>query len=248
MRGSSYNELDDVQGALMNAEEGIDQAIAEITTKCKYLRNCLDASPKRNLTTGDFWGLSERYKFDILVRELEKIARQIVTSLTFSARYSTKLADISMGTYDGTMVDHMFWYHIDFGVRLLSSGWDRIALLLDLAYDLELHDRCNLSRVMKELPKVAIDIEKNENFKFIKRYRDNEFTELENGPGKGARHETTHILTPSSRHFFSFLESHNDDTNVLEPHKWMTLLKKQFHLYLQGIKKAASLMEKHGLN
>lgn len=244
MNGSSYNELDDVQGALMDAEPGIDQAIAEITIKCNYLRNCLQSFPKRTLTTGDFWGLSGKYKFDILVRELEKIARQIITSVAFTTRYSPKLADTRLGTYDGTIVDHMFWYHVDFGVRLLSSGWDRIALLLDLAYELGLHDRCNLSRVLKELPKAAIDIERDEAFKFIKQYRDNEFTELENGPGRGVRHEATHILTPSSRHFFSFLETHIHGTSISEPYKWVTLLEKQYLYYLQGISKAASLIEK----
>ncbi|MCL5736916.1 MAG: hypothetical protein M1274_15325 [Actinobacteria bacterium] len=158
------------------------------------------------LSGGSYWDISPKYRLDVLTEDIQHIANQLGFSIGFSSLYLPRIHPGKI-PYCPSFADEFFWYHINFGFRLASSGWDRIALLLDLAFGLNLREKCGLRSVLKELPKCQGMDDKGKSYIALKRFRDQRFTDLEAKQGRGARHETTHLLSPSTRYLFEFLET-----------------------------------------
>ena len=74
-----------------------------------------------------------------------------------------------------TFADGFFWYHIDYGFRLAPSGWDRLALLLDLAFNTGVGFSCNLKRVLIAITKKDPQIVQDTNFVELTSFRDDQF-------------------------------------------------------------------------
>ncbi|MGE5443009.1 MAG: hypothetical protein ACM3SR_00195 [Ignavibacteriales bacterium] len=99
--------------------------------------------------------------------------------------------------------------------------------------------------MLRELPKVDKKIVQDANFKKLKTFRDSRFLDLEAGSGKGARHETTHLLSPSTKFFFEFLEKGNKSVSVppeLRPKERRNMLIEHHEFYLSGIQSALQLV------
>jgi hypothetical protein len=194
-------------GISLEADTSLDSDIHQC---CRALRDHLLTLPSPEarvpLSGASFWDVTPVHRFDLIRRELIVIPDQLAYSIGFSSLYLPQLAPITRPYY-ARFAENLFWYHVDFGFRLASSGWDRIALLLDLAFDLGLETRCSLKTVLKELPGFSRAIEQNENFKALKQFRDTKLRELEGKSGRGVRHEATHMLSPSTRLAFEFFES-----------------------------------------
>jgi len=223
----------------------------EIEQYCGALRNHL-LNEEKNLTkkplyNNTFWDITPKYRYDILAIDIPRIANLIAYSIGFSTLYFRQFPS-NRKTYDITLVDAFFWYHIDFGTRLISSGWDRIALLLDLAYSLKIGEKCSISSVLRKLKKVDLQIDNDDNFKILNRFYDTNFKELEGGVGKGARHETTHIISPGTRFLFEYLDMNSivSDGNPFD-HRHLRvsdMLKRHYDFYLEGINSALKLVSR----
>jgi hypothetical protein len=197
------------------------------------------------LSGGSFWDITPKFRVDVLGIDIHTIANQLAYSIGFSSLYLNQVAKIQT-QYSPTMADYFFWYHIDFGIRLASSGWDRIALLLDLAFELNSGKDCNLSLVLRNIPKVNPQIIQDVNFKKLKAFRDSRFLDLEAGAGKGARHETTHLISPSTRLLFEFLDTHAGMPGKippeLRPKERLDMLIEHHGFYLSGVQDTLRLI------
>lgn len=237
--------LSDQKIFLLNVEHPIVDELHKCCSKLRsYLLDLEANQPRSSLSHSSFWQITPKYRLDVLRMGIPKIANQLAYAISFSTLYLSQIAE-SKTTYFPTMVDSFFWYHIDFGTRLASSGWDRIALLLDLAYQLNTLTECSFPFVLRELPKVDKKIVQDANFKKLKTFRDSRFLDLEAGSGKGARHETTHLLSPSTKFFFEFLENGNKSVSVppeLRPKERRNMLIEHHEFYLSGIQSALQLV------
>lgn len=210
-----------------------------------YLLGLENTQSKKPLMCNTFWDLTPKYKLDVLSIDIQRIANQIAYAIGFSTLYLKQIRK-NKHSYFPTFADAFFWYHIDFGVRLISSGWDRLAFLLDLAHGLNTGTRCSISVVLKEMQKIDAHLVRERNFKILKNIHDTELPLLESGRGKGARHETTHILSPSTRFLFEFIDSNqlkSKDINskcIAADHT--EILNKHYHLYVTGIESAIKLV------
>jgi hypothetical protein len=148
--------------------------------------------------------------------------------------------------YSPTIADTFLWYHVDFGMRLVSSGWDRVALLLDLAFDLHTERDCSLPRVLQEIPRVSPKAVHEDSFKDLKRFRDSAFTEIEGRASLGSRHEITHIMTLSTRLLFEFFDAATNLPGKVPPleraSERLKLLRKHHGHLLDGIASAVDLV------
>ena len=198
------------------------------------------------LSGGSYWDITPKYRFDVLARDIPVIADQLAFAIGFSSLYLPQVAP-SKRQYFPTFADSFFWYHIDFGFRLASSGWDRIALLLDIAFNLNLGNKCNIKDVLKKLPKDSKMVADDKSFKNLKCFRDTKLNDLEAKRGKGARHEATHLLSPSTRFLFEFLEtSVAPETGEvplgLEPKGRRDMLIAHHKSYIAGVQDAVHLI------
>jgi hypothetical protein len=231
---------------LLSAE---DELVMQLHRNCESFRLHLlekeTSEPRQPLLQRSFWDITPKYRFDVLVQEIPKVANKLAYAIGFSSVYLEHVAPSRL-PYFPTAADHCFWYHIDFGIRLASSGWDRVALLLDLAFDLHTATKCSLPRVLKSIPKsVDPGIVQDQNFKNLKTFRDGRFFDLEAGAGKGARHETTHLLLPSTRYLFSLLDAHARGESVppeLGPIGQRDMLVEHHKQYLCGIQGVGRLV------
>jgi hypothetical protein len=228
---------------LMNAKHPLD---AELHRKCSGLRDDLlekEAFGNRRFILEDnFWNITSKYRLDILLLDIPRIANELAFAIGFSTSYLEHIAVTNECAFP-SFGDSFFWYHIDFGVRLVSSGWDRLALLLHIAFGLQNGERCNLGKVLKEIPRLYPEIVRNKDFKAIKQFHDEKLKELEDGPGRGVRHETTHIFSPSTRFFCEFVEKHVIDRNDRLTHiKWRDQLVEHHSLYILGISQVLGMV------
>lgn len=201
------------------------------------------------LSGATFWEITPKYRFDLLRFDIPEVANQLALAIGLGSTYLDRLAD-TRTAYFRSLPDAAFWQHIDAGVRLASSGWDRLSLLLDLAYDLRLDAECNLKTVLRKLRRVDAVIEQDVDFRGLKAIRDGAlFQSLEAARGEGARHEATHLLTPSIRFFAETIERlAGAGPGGDEPAGWRDLLVQHHDAYLRGIEHAATLVERRWSN
>lgn len=135
---------------------------------------------------------------------------------------------------------------VDAGFRFVSSGWDRLALLLDLAFELNLQSNCNLKTVLQNIPQQSDQRYCSRSFKNLKKFRDGRMKELEGTSGTGVRHEATHIMAPSTRLVFEYLETVVSDANKmpreLQGSARLDLLAEHHGLYVAGVRDALQLV------
>lgn len=230
---------------VLNVNHPIHDELFRCSSKLRsHLLKIATTQARHALSQSSFWDITPKYRLDVLRFDIVKIANQLAYAIGFSTLYLSQVAK-SKTTYFPTMADSFFWYHIDFGIRLASSGWDRIALLLDLAYQLNLDTKCNFPRVVREIPKVDRNIVHNTDFKKLRDFRNNRFLDLEAGAGRGARHETTHLLSASTKFFSEFLENRGKAVRIppdLRPKERRDMLIEHHEFYLSGIQSALQLV------
>lgn len=215
------------------------------------LRDCLVQIEKTNYPDGKLpqisafnpLRLSPKYQLDFLGIEIPQICNQYCISLASAMYYFPITSDTTEG-YFYTKSDLFFWNQIDHGFRLASSGWDRIALLLNLGFNLQIK-KYNLSTVLNALPKHVNGITTDDNFKRLKRFRDGKFGDLEMNLSGGARHETTHILSRGTRFFLEFLEQFEpgSDKSEIRRKEDLNILKEHYGHLFEGINCAYELID-----
>lgn len=223
--------------------------LGEFYKRCSKFRSDLlnkeTAQARPPLSGSSFWDITPKYRVDVLGIDISKMANQLAFAIGFASLYLSQVAK-SETTYFPTTADSFFWYHIDFGIRLASSGWDRIALLLDLAFGLNTGTNCNLRLVLKNIPKVDTQIIQDASFKKLKAFRDGRFLYLEAKAGTGARYEATHLLSPGTRLLFEFLDTHAGKPpkvpTELRPKERRDMLIEHHGFYLSRIQDALRLV------
>jgi len=198
------------------------------------------------LLGSSFWDVTPKYRCDALQFDLVYLADQLAWAIGFASVYLNH-APKSEQHHGWDAAEHLCMYHLDFAIRLASSGWDRIALLLDLAFDLGTGERCDLSRVLIEIPKKWPRLVNNEHFKWLKKFRDKDFLELEAGKGRGRRHEVTHLLAFRTRFLCESLDCHTPPGHVVPPKRsrleqTRDSLLQHYHHYVSGINQATNLI------
>jgi len=164
--------------------------------------NYLEDNPREFISNNSPRNISLKYQLDFLRRDIAQLVNQYSFALAQSRFY---LKDSFAYTYQQDIYDFMYWYNIDFAYRLASSGWDRLSYLLNIGFNLKIQ-KYNLSNILKEIPNRVHQIEKNDNYKRLKNFRDHNLIDLEYKLGEGARHETTHLISRSTRFFCEFTE------------------------------------------
>ncbi len=220
-----------------------------VYTTCAGFRSHLlkleDSQLPLPLTGSTFWDITPKYRFDALAIDIPRVANELAFAIGFSSIYLPQVAE-GKRRYFPTCADAFFWYHIDFGIRLASSGWDRIALLLDLAFDLKTGTRCNFPLVLREIAKLDKQIVHEESFKELKAFRDGRFLDLEVRAGKGARHEATHLLSPGTRFLFEFHEAVpqklEEVPSELRPEARRDMLVEHHRFYVLGVENTLRLV------
>jgi hypothetical protein len=222
-------------------------------TSTSKLRDCLVELEKAKYPNGKLpeistinpLSLSPKYQLDFLGIEIPQICNQYCVSLASAIYYLPITSDTTEG-YFYTKSDLFFWNHIDHGFRLASSGWDRIAFLLNLGFNMQIR-KYNLPSVLNALPKIVDGITADYNFKKLKRFRDGQFRDLEMDLSGGARHETTHILSRGTRFFLEFLEHFEPGSNKSEIRREdeLNIIKEHYEHLFEGINCAYELIDAH---
>ncbi len=227
--------------------------------ECVELRKRLEAEATeeekgRRLRDGySFWEISPSYRFDLLNSEIPWIADELAYAIAYMSIYLPYVQqDVTTRDRGPSMADFLFWYHADAGVRIASSCWERLGLLLDLAFDLELKNRCSFPAAIDKLAdsEHTLKIAESEEFKQLEEIRNGEFQELEAGYGKGVRHETTHYLNMRTRFFhMELVEPWVSDEDVEDNSKnaayWRDFLIEQHRLYIQGATAAIQMVARN---
>lgn len=213
------------------------------------LRDCLVKIEERDYPNGNLpqlsvtspLKLSLKSQLDFLGREIPVIYNMFCVSLA-SAYYFLPHTSDTVNEYSYKMPDLLFWINVDSGFRFASSGWDRLSLLLNIAFNLRI-DKYNLSSVLQAIPNRIRNVTQDNNFKSLKKFRDGRFSELEYKLGGGARHETTHVISRDTRFFFEFLEHElgSDEFKVRRDNE-LKLLEEHYNVLIEGIKHSLNLI------
>jgi hypothetical protein len=218
---------------------------------CVACRNELLESEEKpgQLTGGTFWTVSPKYQFDLLARDIPKIADSLSLSIGIEHIYLSYVAKLTASPYQPTLSDELFWYAIENGFRLSSSGWDRIALLLDLVLKLEVGSHCNYKKIIDILEKLSV-VETNAAFQELKSFRHSKFLELEGMVGQGLRHEATHLISTNTRFMTEILERFSPQhlETQMTPEKAHELLISHYRYYVAGINQALNLIDTYPTN
>lgn len=199
----------------------------------------------RSLEAATFWELTDKYRFDALSADIPLVGRFLAHAIG-AASYARDHCDLSPRGTRGNLPFAEFLFSIDYGIRLVASGWDRLALLIDLGFSLNTNYRCSLPLVLQKLPAARKGIESNPTFIQLKQFRDTDYADLGAKRGEGARNEATHLITPACRIFFEMLENTTGPMPVdkLEEKMghYLQLLVKHHGLYCKGIRDSAKLI------
>jgi len=230
----------------------------KLSRDCSELRNRLvqeitEEQRGKKLRDGcSFWEISPKYRFNLLGNEIPWMADELAYAIACMSIYLPFVRqDVQTRSNTPSMADSLYWYHADAGIRIASSCWERIGLLLDLAFDLGLRHRCSFPAALEKLK--AKDDERtkeaaqSEKFQRLEEIRDGEFRQLEAGHGRGARHETTHYLNMRTRFFhMELVEQWDSDVkdadNSRDAAYWLDLLVEQHRLFIEGAKKAMEMV------
>jgi hypothetical protein len=201
-----------------------------------------EATPGQ-ITTGTFWLVSAKYRLDILAMDIPQVADHLSLSIALAQTYLPYLASYKSPPYEPTVADEMFWYSIEHGFRLASSGWDRIALLLDLVLKLGVGQHCNFRKVYRELE--GKGLQGVAAFQQLKSFRDGPFLELEELQGEGIRHETTHLMSIRTRFLMEVLEQFGPQKSDsrMTPESMCGLLAAHYEHFIAGIDNALELID-----
>jgi hypothetical protein len=169
--------------------------------RARLMQEEIQAGGPSLLTQATFWDLTQKYQYDALMWEIPRIANALVISASYANIYVQQVVQPQTAYYQMSYADELFFYHIDTGIRLVSSGWDRLALLLDLAFQINLAANCNFHKV---IDKLLAQIPTSPTLAALESYRQGDFQDLErrppkgqgSGKGKGLRDEATHLLNP----------------------------------------------------
>lgn len=224
-----------------------------ILTSTKRLREVLVEIEKKEYPDGNLPKISEnsplevslKYQLDCLLLEIPQICNQFCISLA-SAYYFLPYASETTFGYFYDKPDLFFWTNVDSGFRFASSGWDRLSLLLNIAFNLQII-KYNLSKVLQAIPNRISDVIQDANFKNLKIFRDMRFSELEFKLAGGARHETTHVISRSTRFFCEFAEQFELGSVklMIRRENELKLLEDHFQLLIEGINHSLNLINTH---
>ncbi|MDA2920657.1 hypothetical protein MYX76_14385 [Desulfobacterota bacterium AH_259_B03_O07] len=245
LRKEIFNILKDKNIDFLAGNHPVWNKLINNTAKFRDHLLTIEPSSRPSLSKNPFWEITSKYRFDILRKDIKEIANALAVSIGLSTLYYpqvTKRTDI----HAPTMADRFFWYHVDYGIRLISSGWDRIALMLDSAFDLNTKTKCSLPLVLSKISNHDNLMVNQVDFKCLRRFCDTDFKDLQAGPGKGFRHETTHLFLTYTRIYFEFLESHStkqvEVPPDLRPKERLDFLTNHHKFYLFGILKSSRLV------
>jgi hypothetical protein len=245
-----FQIIKDKEFAFVYTGHAINDSFHKSTEK---LRECLVKLEKREYHDGKLPQISEnsplkvspKYQLDYLRMEIPQICNQYCISLASAYYFLPNTSDTRYG-YFYKKTDLFFWTNVDSGFRFASSGWDRLSLLLKIAFNLRLV-KYSLSSVLQAMPNQIRDVIHDDNFKNLKNFRDKRFSELEFKLAGGARHETTHVISRSTRFFFEFAEQfklRSDKANIRRQDE-LKLLKDHHELFMEGINDTLNLINTH---
>jgi hypothetical protein len=194
-------------------------------------------------------GLTEKARIDYLCLELRFIILQTAMSIASAHYFLPNTCDFrktNQLTYD----DLMYWYHIDYGIRLISSCWDRLSHYISLAFELAI-DRIDFQNVIREIPKRHPTIVHNENFKQLKYIRDVKFKEVEDKYSRGRRNIADHVLSSFTQIFCLRLEkwdpSYPDQIKELvsKVHDELEFLETHFDIFQDSMNRSFELVQEY---
>jgi len=237
-----------------NTHELLEKFYLSTAMLREHLVKLEGGNPRPRLSEGSFMEITSKYRLDALGIDIPQIANQLAMAIG-SANYYLPFTSNINPTYRYGRPDLLFWYHIDFGYRLASSGWDRIAILLDLGFGLNTSTNCDFPTVLRLILKNNSHYIKDQNFIHLKEFRDGRFHELEGKRGEGARNETTHLISRSTRYFFEFLENHSLVNRTIGEIDKISIEKKRedevkiliehHEFFLKGIENSLNLISTH---
>lgn len=229
-----------------NTHELLEKFYNSTATLREHLLKQEHGNPRPRLSEVSFMEITSKYRLDALGTEVPQIANQLAMAIG-SAKYYLPYTSNINPTYMYGRPDLLFWYHIDFGYRLASSGWDRIAFLLDLGFDLNTSTNCDYPTVLRLIPKNNTHYIKNQNFIHLKEFRDGRFHELEGKRGEGARNETTHLISRSTRYFLELIENFREGKSAMiaKRENEIQILFEHHEFFLKGIENSLNLISSH---
>lgn len=244
----------EIRGALASLEIRLSADNTSFWMKlprdCTALRNRLETiegQAGRRLRDGNsFWEISPKYRFDLLGYEIPWIADELAYAIAYMSIYLPQVSqDVRNRHAHPSIADFLYWYHTDAGIRIASSCWERLGLLMDLAFDLNLQQRCSFPAALDNL--TEHNVAQSGQYKRLNEIRNNEFRQLEAGRGRGARHETTHYLNPRTRFFhMELVEQWDSDASDADDSKdakyWLDFLVQQHKLFIKGASAAIEMV------
>lgn len=188
----------------------------DICNHLQNLRSYLQKSELWNLENNSIkygiWSVTPKYRFDIVIEDFNRILLHINFSIHNMEKILPDIADIKFWEpYLQGGHDMAYWYYVDQCIKSISSGWDRLAILLDIAFKTELWKNVNLHKILDEKLKDKIlekhpNLYENKDFIQLQKIQRNELQFLESTRWIWLRHEATHSMTLGTRFWFEFLE------------------------------------------
>ena len=194
--------------------------------------------------------ITSKYQLDYLRDDIIQISNQFATSIAQAFYFLPNTSKIKY-SYFYNKQDSFYWYNIDNGFKIASSGWDRISFLLNLSFNLGIK-KYNLSNVLAAIASKIGGVIENYSFKSLKKFRDGKFMELEHKLSEGIRHEVIHIITRHTRFWCELMEQIDFDEQQMVKNRLeleekraneVNLLEEHYKLYLAGINDALDLIE-----
>jgi len=193
--------------------------------------------------------VTPKFRIDYMFHELKYIKIYIAVSISACEYYLPKTSDLKLGAKFNND-DLMYWYNIDYGIRLISSAWDRLAHYLYLAFEIG-SPKLDINSVLREIPKKVPNISTSESFKNLKKIKDERLKELKDKYSRGLRNEIDHILSSYTKFFLLTLEKWgigdkaSIDYLVDKRNEDLYFLKEHFDLFLEGYNLSIELVSEH---
>lgn len=195
--------------------------------------------------------VTQKYRIDYMYQELKNIKISVAISISTCDYYLPKTSDLKHGaafTYD----DFMYWYNIDYGIRLVSSAWDRLSHYLYLAFEIG-SPKLDINLVLREMPKKFPNITTIDSFKNLKKIRDERLNELKDKYSRGLRNEIDHILSSYTRFYLLTIEKWKPEDKasidflINKRKESLYFLKQHFDIFIEGYNLSIELVSKNNL-